>query len=133
MDQDALVTEAIDAGAAFLAEFDKSMPVEVCALAQARRVQPMVSVHRASPQVRDTTLDQGYGEVFRLVGRMMNPDLDPLQVKLIPSDTPLARAALEIRAASPSPRPTRLGRKYLGGVVAEAAYIYPALGATPVH
>jgi len=131
MDQDALVTEAIDAGAEFIAEFDKFMPVEV-----ALWLKPDASsqwyLYIASPRIRDVTLDQGYREVLRLAGRMRNSDLDPLQIKLIPSDAPLARAAVEMQRRYPGPRPTRLGRKYLGGVVAEEAYIYPPTIASSV-
>src|SRR4051812_10810904 len=132
MDQDALVTEAIDAGAALIAEFDKFMPVEV-----ALWLRPAESsqwyLYIASPQIRDVSLDQGYREVLRLAGRMPDPGLDPFQVKLIPSDAPLARASLEIRRRFPGSRPTRLGHKYLGGIVAEEVYIYPSTSAVPVQ
>jgi hypothetical protein len=62
----------------------------------------------ASQPNRDVTLDQGERQVLRVAGRVMDPDLDPPWVKLIPSDTPLARAALEIHRRSPGPRPSAL-------------------------
>jgi hypothetical protein len=52
--------------------------------------------------------------------------LDPFQVKLIPTNDPLAKAALEIHHRFPGRMATRFGGKSFGGMGVDGVYIYPA-------
>jgi hypothetical protein len=63
---------------------------------------------------------------------MQTPYIDPFQVRLIGSDDPLTKAAIEVNRKYPGPMPTRLRGKDFGGVSVEEVYIYPAKKLAPV-
>src|SRR5205823_4745201 len=79
----------------FLREFDKSVPVCVAFwLKQTGRRYWHLYV--ASEQITDENIDRAYGEVIRVAGKLQDPWFDPLSVKVIGADTPLAKAAQEL-------------------------------------
>jgi hypothetical protein len=129
MDQSPLVTEQIDAGAKFLAEFEKRIPVTAAFWLRAND-EDSSYLYVASDEFNDKKLDVGYGEVLRVAAVMRDPNFDPFRVKLIRPGDPLAKAALDVLRRYPGRMPARILRTYFGGVGVDEVYIYPTL--TPV-
>jgi hypothetical protein len=131
MDTNPLVIEEIEVGAELMQRFQAYMPVEV-----AFWLNPADEGRRAfylvSQKIDVAAFDRGFAEILRLVREMQTPYIDPFQVRLIGSDDPLARAAIEANRKYPGPRPTRIRGKEFGGVPVEEVYIYPAKASTPV-
>jgi len=130
MDQGPLVTEQIDAGAKFLAEFQKYAPVQ--AAFWLKEEEGGWNLYVASDQINDDNFDVAYGEVLRIAGQIQEPWFDPFQVKLISLDDPLAQAALDIRRRYPGRIPTRFHGKTFGGVSVDEVYVYPSPIPVPV-
>jgi hypothetical protein len=125
MDQGPLVIDQIDAGARFLGEFQKYVPVQA-ALWVKDSDEGEWYLYVASDQITDDNFDLAYGEVLRIAGAIRDPWFDPFQVKLIGVDDPLAKAALEIHRRYPGRTPTWFHGKTFGGVVVDEVYIYPS-------
>jgi hypothetical protein len=90
------------------------------------------ALYIASPQMDVAKYDRGFAEILRIVREMKTPYIDPFQVRLIGSDDPLAKAAVEINRKYPGPTPTRFRGKNFGGVPVEDVYIYPTKHLAPV-
>jgi hypothetical protein len=76
--------------------------------------------------------DHGFAEILRIVREMLTPYVDPFQVRLIGSDDPLAKAAVDTNRKFPGPVPTRFRGTNFGRVPVEEVYVYPARYLTPV-
>jgi len=124
MDQGPLVIEQIDAGARFLAEFEKKIPVMAAFWLKASE-EGSWYLYLASDEFNHNNLDVGYREVLRLAGELRDPNFDPFQVKLINPGHPLAKAALDVLQRFPGRMATRLHRRNFGGVSVDEVYIYP--------
>ncbi|MGA2702755.1 MAG: hypothetical protein ABSH35_16890 [Isosphaeraceae bacterium] len=124
MDQGPLVIEQIDAGARFLAEFEKKIPVMAAFWLKASE-EGSWYLYVASDEFNYNNLDVGYREVLRLAGELRDPNFDPFQVKLIKPGHPLAKAALDVLQRFPGRMATRLHRRNFGGVSVDEVYIYP--------
>ena len=117
--------DQVDAGARFLGEFQKYLPVKA-AFWLKESGEDEWNLHVASDQITDDNFDVAYGEVLRIAGQLRDPFFDPFQVKLIGADDPLAKAALEINRRYPGPVATRFHGKEFGGLPVEEVYIYPS-------
>ncbi len=117
--------EQIDAGARFLAEFQKYVPVQI-AFWLKESDENEWSLYVASEKITDDNFDLAYGEVVRIAGALRDPFFDPFQVKWIALDDPLAKAALDIQQCHTGRIPTRFHGKTLGGLSVEEVYIYPS-------
>lgn len=126
MGKELLVNETIDAGAAFLRDFNEFVPVSV-----AFWVMPAESdnlfLYVASDDIGDHNFDAAYGEVLRKLNDNRSPWLDPFQIKLVPSSDPIAQEAIRIRDRFPISLVTRYGGSSLGGIGIEEACIYPPM------
>lgn len=131
MDPGPLVTEQVEAGARFLGEFRKYLPVQ-SAFWLKDGEEGAWFLYIASDRITDDNFDVAYGEVLRIAGRLQDPSFDPFLVKLIGADDPLARAVADARRHYPGRAPTRLQGMTLGGTTVEDIYIYPAPAAAPV-
>lgn len=125
MDTNPLVIEEIDGGAELIRRFQESMPVEAAFWLNPSE-EGRWALYIASPQMNVANYDLGFAEILRLVREMRTPHIDPFQVRLIGSDDPLAKAAMEINRKFPGPVPTRFRGKNFGGIPVEEVYIYPA-------
>jgi hypothetical protein len=125
MDQAPLVTEEIDAGAAFVRQLEKSFPLQAAVWVKDSDGGPWY-LYIASDQFRGGDLDVAYREVLRLTWEMASPYLDAMQVKLVPTSDPMAQAALEINHRFPGRIPTRFGGSSFGGMGVDGVYVYPA-------
>jgi hypothetical protein len=125
MDQGPLVSEQIKAGARFLDEFQKYLPVQA-AFWLKDSDEGAWSLYVASDQITDDNFDVAYGEVVRIAGVLRDPWFDIFQVKLIGADNPLARAVLDLQRRYPGGTPARFYGKALGGVSTEEVYLYPS-------
>jgi hypothetical protein len=124
MDQGPLVGEETDAGAELIRQFDKFIPIKSAFWVKGSD-EGRWYLYIASDHFDDKNLDDAYGEVLRLAGRMASAYLDPFQVKLIASSDPLAEAVSNIHQRYPGNSATRFGGQNLGGMSVEGAYIYP--------
>lgn len=95
MDKRPLVGEQIDAGATFLSEFEKYVPVTVAFWYRSDDdTSPALWV--ASHDINDENFDIAYGEVIRIAAAMRNPNFEGGDVKVVNSDDRLAKASLEL-------------------------------------
>ena len=92
MDQDPLVAEQLDAGAKFIGEFNNYAPVGA-AFWLKESDSGHWYLYIASDRLDGEKIADAYGEVLRLNKELADPNFDPFQVKLIPLDHPLAKAA----------------------------------------
>lgn len=125
MDQGPLVREQIDAGARFLAEFDKYYPVRA-AFWLKESEEGHWYLYVASDRITDENFDVAYEEVLRVAGHLKDPWFDPFQVKVIGAEHPLAQAALERLRHYPGRMSSRLNGEGFGGVSVEEIYLYPS-------
>src|SRR5262245_36303970 len=131
MDTNPLVTEEIEAGVELIQRFQDSMPVEAAFWLNPAE-EGRWALYIVLPKIDVADYDRGFAEILRLVREMQTPYIDPFQVRLIGSDDPLAKAAIEVNRKYPGPMPTRFRGKDFGGVPVEEVYIYPAKHFTPV-
>jgi hypothetical protein len=90
--------------------------------------------YTVSPAVENEGLAQAYRRLHTLIRQMPPPFwIDPLEVKLIGPDDPIARDVLAVLGRAPGPKgsPIRWGGKRLGNVNLEGAYLYPSPVPTP--
>lgn len=124
-----MVIEQIDAGARFLTEFEKKIPVMVAFWLKASEEDSWY-LYVASEEFNDKKLDVAYGEVLRVAAELRDPNFDPFRVKLIGAIHPLAKAARDVVRRFPGRMPARIRQSNFGGATVDEAYIYPTL--TPV-
>jgi len=130
MDQSALVSERIAAGARFLAGLQKTLPVQVAFWLKSSE-ETEGHLYVASDQVTDKNIDTAYGEVLRVLLAMPNPWLDPFQVKLIGAEDPLAQAARNVLRRYPGRGPAGVHGQIFGGMSVDEVYIYPSVVPAP--
>ncbi len=124
MDQGPLVSEQIDAGARFLREFQKYVPVQTAFwLKDSEEGEWYLYV--ASDRITDDNFDVAYEEVARIAGTIRDPWFDPFQIKVIGTDDPLAKGVEDLLRLCPR-RPARFRDTPLGGVSAAEVYVYPS-------
>jgi hypothetical protein len=128
MDPGPLVTEQIDAGARFLAEFEKTIPV-AAAFWLKRPDRESWNLYIASDQFRGEKRYAAYAEVGRVDSALREPYLGPFRIKLLEASDPLVWAALDVHRLYPG-KAVRLRDTVFGGLGIDEIYIYPV--ATPV-
>lgn len=131
MDTNPLVIEEIDAGAELIRRFQEYMPVDAAFWLNPSE-EGGWALYLASPRMDVANYDLGFAEILRVVHEMRTPYIDPFQVRLIGSDDPLAKAAMETNRKYPGPTPTRFRGPSFGGAAVDEVYIYPAQRLTPV-
>jgi len=124
MDKSPLVTEQLDAGEWLIREFNRRIPVQA-AFWLRERDSDQWYLYLASDQINDFNFDRAYDEVMRIVLPKPHLWLDPFQVKVIGSDTSVAKAAVEVMSKYPGNIPTRYHGRHFGGLSIDEAYIYP--------
>lgn len=123
MDKGPLVSQMIDAGARFVQEFAKAMPVQAAFWLKADEDSPWY-LYLASDQITDGTW-AAYGEVVRIWSTMPDPWLDPLQIKVLGASDPLAQSVIDVQSTYPSKMPSRYHGLRLGGSMMDEIFIYP--------
>lgn len=124
MDQEPLVNEKINAGAKFLAELDKRLPVKVAFwLKRAESVQWYL--YAASEQVDEAARGDHYGDLIAAAQQVRDPNFDKFEIRLIGIDEPLTQAVLQVLGPAPDAVPVRLFNRVLGGVGIAEMYVYP--------
>jgi hypothetical protein len=131
MDQGSLVMEEIDAGAKLVREFNNYNVVKVAFWLKASDDEYRY-LYIASDQIDDSNFDLAYGEVLRLTSQMHSLYLNPFRVKVIGTDDPLARAAVDIQKRYPGRFATRFGGTMFGGIFVDEVYIYASPLPAPV-
>jgi len=124
MDQRPLVIERIDAGMEFIDRFNERVPVRAAFWMKASEAGRWY-LYVASDKIDESTKESFYPEISQVVREMGNPNLDQFQVRLLGSDDPLARAAIDIHQRFVARVPTRVSGRDFGGLSVEEVYIYP--------
>ena len=132
MDQGPLVKEQIDAGARFLGEFQKYLPIQA-AFWLKEAEEGNWNLYVVSDQITDDNFDVAYGEVARIAGHLQDPWFDPFQVKLVGVDARLAKAVLELQQRYPGRVPIRIQGKTFGGLSVDELYLYQSPIPVPAH
>jgi len=125
MDQGPLVSEQIDAGARFLGEFQKYLPIQAAFWLKDSE-EGAWNLYVVSDRITDDNFDVAYGEVLRIAGQLQDTWFDPFQVKLIDVNDSVAQAALDIQRRFHGKVPTRFREMTFGGVSVDEVYIYPS-------
>jgi hypothetical protein len=128
MDQGALVTEQINAGASLIREFDRYAPLRTAFWLKGTE-DGQWYLYLVSDRIDDSNFDAAYGEVLRLTGFRSTLWLDPFQVKVAGLDNPVAKSVLDVQSDFPATLGSRLRNLRLGDVNVDEVYIY-ALPAT---
>jgi hypothetical protein len=124
MAQGPLVKEEIDAGAKFLAELEKAMPVLAAFWLRTNEEDPGHLYVTFEP-FDDQSRKAGYREVVRIIGEMRDPNLGFLRVRIINPDDPRSKTALDFLRLYPGRIPIRLRDPLFGDRIPDEVYIYP--------
>jgi hypothetical protein len=125
MDQDALVTQQVEAAAEFVRRLGERLPVAAAFWLKPTQ-EGRWQLYIASERVRGETFRAAHGAVAQAAREMRNPDLDTLRIRLISDDHPLAREALLWLQLYPGDIPIRRDGPVFGDTAVEGVYIYPA-------
>jgi hypothetical protein len=125
MDLGPLVNEQINAGARFLSAFQQYVPIQT-AFWLKDSDEANWYLYVASEQITDDNFDLAYGEVGRITDEIQDPWFDPIWVKLIGADDPLAKGVLELQMRYRGRTPLRLHDVSFGGQTADELYVYPS-------
>ena len=125
MDQTPLVTGEMDAGAELVRLLNEKFPVTTAFWVKDSE-EGHWRLYVASDEFTAEKRSIGFGEVLRLAEMLTSPFFDPFQVKLIPTDHPLARAALEVQRAL-GKRGIRIRPLTFGGMAVDEVVLYPML------
>jgi hypothetical protein len=118
------VKEMVDAGAKFIGEFAKYVPVQAALWLKASEEEQWY-LYLASDQIDDTNFDLAYGEVMRIASRIPDPWLSPFEIKVVSSKDPLAAAVVGFQNKYPGINPTRHRSRPLGNRIVEEVFMYP--------
>jgi hypothetical protein len=124
MDPGPLVREQIDAGARFLTEFEKIVPVGAAFWLRGQD-QDSWYLYAAPDRLEDEGRRVVAREVLRVVLSMRDPNLGPLDVRLIKPGEPLAKAALDYQRLYPG-KVVHLHDRVFGNIGVDEVYIYPS-------
>lgn len=122
MDQGTLVKAQIEAGNRFLREFDKYARI-VVAFWLKDSESGRWGLYVASEHINGTNYEVAYGEVIRIAGKMKDPSFDPFQVRLLPPDDPMVKAAADAYAGRPPKIPFTIRVTSFGGIAADEVYL----------
>jgi hypothetical protein len=125
VDQEPLVREQIDAGARFLAEFQKVVPIQSAFWVKESEASDWF-LYVASDQITDDNFDVLYGDVLPIAMPLRGPWFDPFSVKLIGSDDPLAKTAATMHQRFPGLIGTHFGGSGVWPPFVERVYLYPS-------
>lgn len=70
-------------------------------------------------------MDRGYLRIARTLAKIDVPSIEPLRIKLLPGDDPIARAAFALRTADLGTRRRLHRNRQLGPLHLDQLYIYP--------
>lgn len=124
MDKSPLVTEQINAGERLIREFSKQTPVQAAFWLRERESGEWY-FYLASDQINDSNFDLAYRKVLQIIPPNQSLWLDPFQVKVVGTDTPVAKAALAAMNNYPGIIPTRFPGRHFGNLSVDEVYIYP--------
>jgi hypothetical protein len=124
MDPGPLVKEQIDSGATFLAELDKKMPVATGFWLKGTD-RDYWKFYVVADRFEGDDRRAAYEEVSRVTAALRDPNLGPLDLRLIEPSDPLAKAVLDYRRLYPD-KVIRLRDRFFGGMAIDEVYIYPS-------
>ncbi len=124
MAKNPLVNEQIDAGKNLIREFTKNTPVHAAFWLRERDSDEWY-LYLASDQINDRNFDRAYDEVHRIIGPGLSLWFDPFQVKVVGTDTLVAKAALDVMKKYPGSVPIRFHGRQFGNLSVDEVVIYP--------
>src|SRR5437879_4674676 len=132
MDQEPLVMVRIDGGRRLIGWLAEE-GVGVTAACWAREEGGGWFLYLATDLVsEDGATKQAYRRLIAVMRRLPGPPgIDPLDVKLVGPNDPVARAVQELHERFPGSLPLRSGDARFGGLGVEEVYVYPP-ASTPV-
>lgn len=122
MDPKVLVTAQVDAGAEFIAELDKTLPVTAAFWMKPSDDKWLLYVIIENA---DEHAGRGYGDVLRAATAIANPYFDPFQVRLILSSDATSQDVLAMHQRFAGRFPINFNETRIGGKFVDGAYLYP--------
>jgi hypothetical protein len=128
MDYELLVDERIEDGRSLLAGLaEDGFDVTVAFWAKTSE-EGHWSLYVGSTAVRTMSVGDAYLALYGALRRIPNPRITLTDIKIVDPDSPIARAAIEVRDRFPARLPTRYKGERLGDLAIEEAYVYPRTG-----
>lgn len=122
MDQGSLVVEQVEAGARFLREFEKIIPV-VVAFWLKESEDGRWKFNVASDRFDNGNLEVAYREVLRISTMLNDSNFNPFQLTLVGLREPTVQAALEVYKGHSAKIPLHIRGRNFGGIEVEEAYL----------
>jgi hypothetical protein len=130
MDKGPLVTDEIEAGAAFLTQLNAHWPVRAaCWLREDEDEERYL--YAALDGLTPKNSGAAYDEVLQISQTMKDHYIDPFRVKLIDVNHRVAKAVLEIYRRYPGRVPPRLNGRVFAGTAVTEEYVYPPFSGKP--
>lgn len=123
MDRAILVRDEIDAGAEVVRRFAELTPVDA-AFWFMPGDDPTWYLYVVSRDITDANRQEAYGRILPIARSLDSTYFEPFSIRVLGTDSPLAKAALEMLAKYPGRTPTRFAGPF-GGLYAESGYLYP--------
>ena len=124
MDHFPLVEEQIAAGREFAERLSAAYPVSVAFwYVPADASDWKLGV--ASDEITSQNDREAYRQIRVILAGGLGDYLDPLQIRLLNSEEPVAAGAIALRDTSPAKLPVRSRNSLLGNTPVEEVYIYP--------
>jgi hypothetical protein len=131
MDQDALVSEQIEAGAAFLKQFSERFFVNIAFWLKPEGAFDW-RLHIISEDINAENVTDGHREVTRLMSQRSDSGLAPFGVRLLTSNDRIAKAGIEREHLTRGLPSRHLLIHALAGFPLDDAYVYPMPSPEPV-
>lgn len=127
MDQIPLVREKLEAGAKFLAELRKRLPIKT-AFWLRESDGSSARLYIASDQIEHGKLTEGFRIANEAIDAIQDPNLNSFDIAFVPVDDPLVASALSAYDRYPgSTIPIHFGPRLFGKTGADEVYIYPLI------
>ena len=133
MDQGNLVSEQIAAGTRLVSEFDKTIPLRA-AFWLKDADEGYWSIYLVSDNMNNWSHSLANKEIRRLIPPGSSVWLESADVRVLGSDTPLGKGAIEVQGRYKGTPALRLSHTMVGDVYPAALFFYamPATAAFPV-
>jgi len=123
MDYEPLVEDKINAGRAFLQEFNRVAPVKAACWVKGSEANRWF-LFIASDSISEDKIRDGYGQVIAILGKNPSLFLESTDIKLITVDHPLVKDVYDLYRKYPAPGDTWYRGPMFGGMGTDNVFIY---------
>ncbi len=118
-----LVNDQIKAAVPVISKFNENFRVKAAFWLKERESDGWF-LYLASDDISDSNFDQAYRRLLEIVSPARNRWIDPFQVKVVGTGSPIAKAALDVMQEESSRLPTVYRGNRFGDVSVDEVYLY---------